>query len=399
VIGEHRDSAPAPGAGLPSPTGPHAVGRRAYDWVDRGRSDPYARRRGTVRELTAVVWYPAGSATGGRAAPYLPRRWGLHAALWGVAARRVVTHSVEGVPVAPGHDRFPVLLFSPAGWAPYFYAATLEEIASHGYIVVGLAHTHETIPTTVFADGRRRWFRTAAVAGALSVSTRPHADDVRDRGAVVDVKADDLVFALDRVAGLEAGTDPLAGRIDLGRVGVFGHSFGGGAAVVACQEDARFAACANLDGGLWREPERAVVNAPALLIFAEHPEMTQPCEESVRQKTFSSVEWCEQDRALHLAAWERLVGSARPGHCVQIRGSEHRTFMDWRTLPLRRWSIGRMGGASIDGRRMWEATTRCLLALFDRHVRGAPAPSFDELAAQMPELTLGRPRTLLAPTG
>ena len=64
--------------------------------------------------------------------------------------------------------------------------STLEELAGHGDILVASAHTHEMIPTTVFADGRRRWFRKAAVAGALTVSKRPHADDVRDRGAVVD---------------------------------------------------------------------------------------------------------------------------------------------------------------------------------------------------------------------
>jgi hypothetical protein len=382
---------------LPLPTGPYAVGRRALDWLDPDRTDPYAWRR-HPREVPAVVWYPSDRAPSARPAPYLPRGWGLHALMWGVADRSIVTHSVADAPLPAGSDRFPVLLFSPAGWAPYFYAAMLEELASHGYIVVALAHSHEMIPMVVSADGHRRWFRNAAIAGALMVSRRPHADDVRDRGAVVDVKAADLRFALDQLGLVDAGSGPFAGRVDLDHVGVFGHSFGGGAAVVACRADPRFAACANLDGGMWQDPERCTVDRPCLLLFAEHPEMTQPCVRSVEQKMFSSVEWCELDRALHLRSWQQLMDSARPGTCAQIHHSEHRTFMDWRLLPLRRWSIGRMGSASIDGRRMWEATTRCLLALFDEHVQRTPTESFGEIGAQIPELELGSPRDLFAPT-
>ena len=59
----------------------------------------------------------------------------------------------------------------------------LEELASHGYIVVALAHDHEMIPNVIFTDGRRHWFRKAAVAGTLTVSKRPHDEDVHERGA------------------------------------------------------------------------------------------------------------------------------------------------------------------------------------------------------------------------
>ncbi len=73
--------------------------------------------------------------------------------------------------------------------------------------------------------------------------------------------------------------------------------------------------------------------------------------------------------------------------------------MDWRLLPLRPWSVGRMGNATIDGRRMWTATTQCLRALFDTHVRGVDAPSLVALGAQVPELSVGNPRSLLQATG
>jgi dienelactone hydrolase len=383
---------------LPRPTGPYAVGRRAVDWTDPGRQDPYADD-GSPRDLPVTIWYPA-EPTDAEPAKYLPEGFLVHAVAFGVAtASGIVTHSVEDAPVVAGNDRFPVLVFSPAGWAPYFYGAMLEELASHGYIVVGVQHVHEMVPATIMADGDWRWFKPDAVGGALTVSTQAHADDVRERGAVIDVKAEDLRAVLDRLAEIDrAGDDPLAGRLDLDRAGAFGHSFGGGAAVVAAQRDDRFRAVANLDGAMWRSAHECELDRPVLLLLAEHPEMTEPCRVAVEDdRLYSSVEYCEADRTFHRAAWQRLVDAGRPGVCAQIIGAEHRTFMDWRLLELRPWSIGRMGAATIDGTRMWEATTRALLSLFEPFVRGALAPTIADVAADVPQLVVTTPAIALAP--
>jgi pimeloyl-ACP methyl ester carboxylesterase len=192
---------------------------------------------------------------------------------------------------------------------------------------------------------------------------------------------------------LDASDDPLAGRLDVARVGVFGHSFGGGAAVVAAQQDERLLAAANLDGALWRAADACRLARPVLMLFAGHPEMTQPCAQSVEEKFFSSVEWCEQDRALHVAAWQELVDSGRPGRCVLIEGARHRSFMDWRLLRLRRWSLGAMDDASIDPRRMWETLTSTVRSFFDEHVRGEGAR-----VALPSEAVTTTPREAFAPT-
>jgi pimeloyl-ACP methyl ester carboxylesterase len=380
---------------LPRPTGPHAVGRRTIDFVDTTRTDPYLGR--PTRELPVTVWYPAAPGTDARPARYLPRGFLLHSLLFGVArAGRIRTHSVVDAAVASG--RHPVLLFSPAGWAPYFYGATLEELASHGYVVVGIQHPAEMVPCTVRADGRRTWFRSEAVAGALSVSKGPHADDVRERGGVVDVKADDLVAVLDQLHALQReGRDGLADHLDLERVGVFGHSFGGGAAIAAAQRDDRFRSAANLDGAMWRAPDACRLDRPLLLVLAEHPEMTKPCAEAVEEKFFSSVEWCETDRALHRAAWQSLVDSGRPGSCALIRGARHRSFMDWRLLRLRKWSLGRMDDATIDGHQIWSALTRALRTLFDPTVRGVSSPTLADVEQAVAELEVTTPHDALAP--
>src|SRR5262249_51843823 len=44
---------------LPTPTGPFAVGRALYDWVDDKTLDTLAPVQGTKRELLVWIWYPA----------------------------------------------------------------------------------------------------------------------------------------------------------------------------------------------------------------------------------------------------------------------------------------------------------------------------------------------------
>jgi predicted dienelactone hydrolase len=145
---------------LPAPTGSYPVGRIIYDWQDASRSDPLADQANTPRELEVWVWYPSASA-GKSSAPYLPPVW--------VAARnkdqgigyliendfnRLQTHSFEDVPLATTQATFPILIMEP-GMGPIAedYTIFAENLASHGYIVVGINPT-DTSNLIVFPDGR-----------------------------------------------------------------------------------------------------------------------------------------------------------------------------------------------------------------------------------------------------
>ena len=64
-----------PGELLPAPTGPYAVGRTSYHWLDERREDVSAPLAGSKRELVAWVWYPAEPAPEAERAAYLPAGW------------------------------------------------------------------------------------------------------------------------------------------------------------------------------------------------------------------------------------------------------------------------------------------------------------------------------------
>ncbi|WNG33474.1 hypothetical protein F0U60_07410 [Archangium minus] len=383
---------------LPEPTGPYEVGRVAFDWVDARREEPYSRSGHRPRELSAWLWYPAEPVPGAKPGPYLPAGWRLTSLFWRFQASRVRAHAVPGAPVARPRVRHPVLVFSPAGFPPLYYSSLFEELASHGYIVAAVSHTYEALPLSAFADGRLRLFRPASVGGALKVSRTSHEEDVRKRAEVVRVKAEDLSSLVDELKRLDAGSGLLAGRMDLSRLGAFGHSMGGNAAVEFCARDERCQAVADLDGGVWSAVGQEGVPKPLLELFAEHPEYVRPCDESVGQKAFSSVEYCEANREFTIGSWQRLYARARPGYSVQIRGAGHASFTDCGLLPLKRGSFARQALGTIDGHRMWRVLSDYLRAFFDRHLQEAPAPLLEEPSPFYPEAVLAPPETLFSPT-
>jgi predicted dienelactone hydrolase len=128
-----------------------------------------------------------------------------------------------------------VLLPSPGHATNAAFSAALgEDLASHGFVVVALNH-----PCDVGA--------VALAAGAVAVLPAPARPGRERTAARVAERVADLRFALDRLAEVHAADSPLAGRLDLGRVGALGYSLGGIAAQ-ARAASAHLAACANLDG-------------------------------------------------------------------------------------------------------------------------------------------------------
>jgi dienelactone hydrolase len=358
---------------LPAPTGPHAVGRVRFDLTDPSRPDPFARRRGTPRRLALVAWYPAD--TGGKAAgPYLPGAWRTTSWMWGLGARHVRAHAVDDAAPRSDGSGFPLVVFSPSANPALCYTALLTELASHGYVVVGISHPYESMPLTVYRSGWPRLTRLASLGGALArPGTRPYEQDLAERARIVDVKADDIAFVASVVS--EAGALP----VDPTRWAAIGHSFGGGAAAEVCRRTS-CAAGVSLDGGLWRSPGEAAVARPFLQLFAEHPEFTAPIGDVVAGGQYADAGYAAKDRATTLGAWQALHESGGR-HAALVAGARHTSFCDWPLLPMRSWSPARRALAGATGPRAWTATSNAIVAFLDQYVRAGQADVDVALAA------------------
>jgi len=119
-----------------------------------------------------------------------------------IAAHLIHAHAYEHVPLAQGS--FPVALFSPGiGTPPVEYTSTVEDVDSHGYIVVMLYHTY-SVPFTVFADGRVALLNEAGIRSENEPAGTSDAQTNQDRNAIGSVWVADARFTLDQLTKLNS---------------------------------------------------------------------------------------------------------------------------------------------------------------------------------------------------
>jgi dienelactone hydrolase len=245
---------------LPAPTGRKALGTTAVHLIDRSRPDP--TMPSGQREVMISLWYPAamfGSAPGPAPfAKYMPPRtsvevddawtgeYGLALPSGSFDFANTETHARVDVPAQP--MRHPVVLFSPGfQYSRFVNTAQVEDLASRGYVVVTIDHSHET--PVEFPGGR-------FLPGAPE-SEPPGPDQIR---AAVEARTADARFVLDQLERMAGGRNVdaegkhlpkgLADGLDLRKVGMFGFGLGGYATANTMLEDERIAAGIDLDGTL-----------------------------------------------------------------------------------------------------------------------------------------------------
>ena len=271
---------------LPPPTGRYQVATTAWRLTDRSRKETFSGSS-VFRQVEVLVWYPAAAPRRGALAPYL--REGLSEVRSFAALLRgpgtafdeladVRTHAeMDGAPAATP-AKFPILLFSHGYTGiPSAYTALLEDLASHGYVVLSLVHPYEATAATL-VDGRvvslldetgtlRQGIRDvfeewgpedetmAAVTRAVDEGEqlrllRGYLSGLRHTDIALRRWVDDTRLVLDRLSSFPSASLPgrLAARVDMNRLGVFGHSMGGVTAGQFCLEDRRCRAGLNLDG-------------------------------------------------------------------------------------------------------------------------------------------------------
>ncbi|MBN2044270.1 MAG: hypothetical protein JW757_04545 [Anaerolineales bacterium] len=245
---------------IPKPypvTGTYQVGTMIFPLTDESRKEIYSEDLNTRREIMVRVWYPASPTAQDQRAQWMPNiasagpaiaEWVNLPSFAFNHLKYAKTNAWLDAPVAPEGGKFPLLVFSH-GWSGFkeqnIYQ--VEELASHGYVVAGIDHTYGAV-LTVFPDGEEMPRNDAALPGGVS-----EEEYARASNRLVKQWADDIGFVLDEFAKQDQDGDwPLAGRLDFNRVGVFGHSTGGGATAEFCGIDRRCDAALMMD--LWVEP-------------------------------------------------------------------------------------------------------------------------------------------------
>lgn len=262
---------------LPAPSGPDAVGTITVPLIDRSRDELYGERPGGPREFVAQVWYPARIVGDSEpvvwsedwevVAPAMSENMGVPS--WFLDhTRYTLSNAAPTMPVADGS--YPVILFSH-GWSGVrtITLNQIENLVSNGYIVIAPDHTYGAA-ATVLADGEVAVQDPNALPDAAVVGETAYLESAAD---LVSVFSGDLVTILNELDEGQSGSfAAISEAADLTRIGVYGHSAGGGAAVKTCLEDTRCGAVLGMDP--WVEPltERDLrlnMTVPALYMRSE----------------------------------------------------------------------------------------------------------------------------------
>jgi len=363
---------------LPEPGGRYPVGRIITDWTDRTRADPLAPQPAAVRRLSVWIWYPASSAATGGRAPYAPGRWSdLHLpGIVGLGETRfdaVRVHSVDRAPVAPG--RFPVVVLEPGlGFAAAQYSAIAENLASDGYLVLGVTPTYSANLTVL--DGQVVRASEAGIPSAFDGEDL-HAGAAQQAGdRLVGVWSADARFAAAQAANLDR-SGLLSGHVDAGRVAYVGHSFGGASALQACHDDPHCFAAADLDGTQYGPVVHDGLDRPMLTMASEDACVTGTCRPAIAG-----------DRSDQAVARSLLAAGTGPAWAYQVTGMRHFNFTDYDAYylaePLRRL----LALGSVPRGRGLTITNAYLAAFLDHAVRHADEPLLTAATGAFPEVRL-----------
>jgi predicted dienelactone hydrolase len=358
---------------LPEPDGPYQVGTVAMHLIDDDRIEIYGPEPGGPRELMIQIWYPAVPGPDAR-----PTSWVEDLEHIGPAnAERLgfpsfvldhlalaETHSYPDAALSDLVGEYPVVVYSH-GWTGFrtVNVDQSEALASHGYVVVSIDHTYGSI-MTVFPDGRAVPLDEGALPDEEDVGSEAYEDAAQQ---LVRVYAADIAFVLDSLEAMNGGDERFEGRLDLDRIGLFGHSTGGGAVVAACHTDERCAAGAGLDP--WVEP----VSETALAEGLAQPFLY------VR-----SEEWTGYDNDGLVVG---LYGRGGDGqYLASISGSEHWDFV---VIPLLTPLAPQLGlKGPIDSERVMEINDTLLVSFFDAHLKGGMGVDVMRIASSFGEVVI-----------
>ena len=397
-------------AALPVPDGAYAVGVARSEFVDASRHLDPADPASGPRRLPAVVWYPAQGEAPAQPSAYLQAE---DAAVTLPALARLFAYpaqelqalaetSVAARPDArPAREAkgFPVVVYSHGLFLyPEQNSALAARLASHGYIVVSIAHPGDSADVRL-EDGRVVATRAAGADDDTRFTEAwnvlaGEGDGLAPRRQALATYADaqprtrigrsavqwrlDTVFVAGALSGGDA-PEPLRGILataDRQRLGFAGMSFGGATAASGCRQVPACRAAVNLDGqnveaDLYDSP----VGRPLLLMLSDWPRYGlfpgQP-----REPDFSPND-------LAYEPWDR-AGTDPQVLRLRLQGVRHMGYTELGALMGGPQRAERFGDLAPE--QAMATVGDVVLAFLDAHLRDGDGAAVDAAIARHPDL-------------
>ena len=303
---------------LSKPGGKYAVGTETFYWVDSSRSEWFTHEDpNDKREMMVQIWYPGQDkphtkpeaymdfiqlrsktlASAGKLPSFFPSHLDL-----------IKTHSYLNIDFIKKDSPSPVLIFSHGiTGSRHLHQVLFEYLASRGYVIVAPDHSYDC-NLTIFPNGQLADYRSDITG---------HPDSVKIRRKQISTRSRDIEFIIDQLERIEQGSigSQLFGNIDLDKIAVGGHSYGGATATLSTHIDKRIKSCLVLDSWVSPLPESVIdtgIHVPFL--FVGRPT------------------WENSDYPGNYSILDSLIAhSSEPKYQLVIRQTEH---LDYTDIPI-----------------------------------------------------------------
>lgn len=364
---------------IPAPRGPYAVGTFTRLLVDESRREIYSGRD-EPRKLIMQAWYPAQlPPLEAKPAAWMPdaQLVAPEIAEYIGLPRFFLDHLIhakssayENLPPAREGGPYPVLVFIH-GWNGFRQQSTfvMQELASQGYIVASLDLPYGA-RMVVFPDpaGKRGTGGSLAPNNPAALppsSSLPQDEYEATIRILVEQWSADVGYTLNTLENINADpAEALNGLLDMDKIGIFGHSTGGGAAIQFCGSDSRCKAGLTYDAFMRPVSLDVLENGtsqPFLYLFSEL--------------------WTAERNAFLFEGYYRRVPPAN--RVITILGADHYDFTDLPALSPLAPQLGLKG--PIPAARVQRIVIDYTLAFFDQSLRAKPSPLLESPSAEYPE--------------
>ena len=239
-------------------TGQHLIGTKRMVWIDSTRTNWFLDGYGPYRQLMAQIWYPADASallSSVKKSKYIDNKKALTYTieLQGYKIPEILTNQIGSIKCNSWEDaspvsnkKFPILIFSHGhGGLRTQNTNQVEELVSHGYIVIAVDHTYDA-GFVEFPDGNI----------AYSLTSKPEGERLNETPETFytrfGYRVDDIDFVINKIDSFDDYDLNIAAIMDKNNIGIFGHSFGCLTSVYATYFNDRIKSCFGLDG--WFEP-------------------------------------------------------------------------------------------------------------------------------------------------
>ncbi len=288
---------------LPKPTGEYFVGTENLFLTDSSRNEKLTLKWGDKRSLQLKIWYPS-DVKGEKENLYLKDYAGK--VLWENyrifnddksffdSIKTYSTFSYENIPISNKQKSFPLIVFSQGYYFGLddFYTALMENLASHGYIVVSITHPYDQVITnrpdgSVVNIKKYRVMKAYMQWKKVEFMHKKNPDTANTRQVNRILKAylrgmrifkksvriwtKDARFVMDTLQKINDNStnNRWYGKIDFSKVATMGQSVGGAVAGQICYVDERVKAAVNLDCFQFGDLYQHEMKKPVLLLQSD----------------------------------------------------------------------------------------------------------------------------------